>query len=132
MIPAANKITRHNETMLWQTYDQTRSVQAQLTADKAERTAEGAADRLAALQNHVERLSLACQALWELLRDRTELTEEDLEAKVVEVDMRDGRLDAKIGTTQQDCPACGRKTNSTRSICIMCGAPLKRPHQFEG
>jgi len=118
--------------MIWHSYDESRPLQAQLTADKAERKAERAANQLGNVHRHVERLSLACQALWELLRDRTDLTEEDLEAKILEVDLRDGRADGKMGTRPLDCPSCGRKTNSTRSICMMCGAPLKRPHQFEG
>ena len=49
--------------MIWHAYDETRSVQAQHTADKAERKAEHAASQLGEVHRHVERLSLACQAL---------------------------------------------------------------------
>ena len=95
---------------------------------KADRYATDIAD----ISRKVDRLSLACQAMWELLRDRSELTEDDIEAKILEIDGRDGRVDGKIATKLVDCAACGRPTNSRRGSCVMCGAPLKRDHQFEG
>jgi len=54
-----------------------------------------------------------------------------IENKILEVDLRDGRTDGKMATQLLDCPACGKRTNSRRSICVMCGAPLERPHKFE-
>ena len=83
------------------------------------------------LADRVERLQLACQAMWELIRDRTQISEQDLEAKILEVDARDGKVDGKISTSALTCHACGRATNSKRERCVMCGAPLRRQHKFE-
>jgi rRNA maturation endonuclease Nob1 len=69
--------------------------------------------------------------MWELIRERTALSEEDLERKMLEVDMRDGRADGKIDLQILTCDACGQKTNSKRSVCVMCGAPVKRATQFD-
>ena len=118
--------------MLWETYQQTRIAEAERTAEGAEAKADRYARTVEDLQRHVERLSLACQAMWELLRECSNLTEEDLEKKILEVDGRDGRVDGKMGNQVLDCPACGRKTSSKRNACVMCGAPIKRASQFAG
>ena len=119
--------------MIWHLYDQQKKIAG--TERKAER-AMSKADRYAAdvavIRRQVDRLSLACQAMWELLRDRSDLTEEDIEAKILEIDARDGRVDGKFATKLTNCSSCGRPTNSRRDSCVMCGAPLKREHQFEG
>ncbi|MEO0444712.1 MAG: hypothetical protein AAF191_01415 [Verrucomicrobiota bacterium] len=82
-------------------------------------------------EQQINHLTLACQAMWELLRDTSEVSEKDLEEKILEVDARDGSVNGKIGNQVLVCGACGRNTNSRRKHCIMCGAPIDRPHQFE-
>jgi len=104
---------------------------AERTAETAESNVEHCARTVEHLKRHVERLSLACQGLWELLRERSDLTEEDLERKILEIDGRDGCVDGKI-LQAVDCPACGRKTGWKRNLCVMCGAPIKSPYQFGG
>ncbi len=118
--------------MLWEAYQQTRIAGAESAAESAESKAERSARAVEDLQRQVERLSLACQALWELLRECSDLTEEDLERRIFEIDGRDGCVDGKIGMQPVDCPACGRKTNPKRNSCIFCGAPIKRPYPFTG
>jgi hypothetical protein len=118
--------------MIWEAYQQTKIAGAERTADRAMSKADRYAADIADISRKVDRLSLACQAMWELLRDRSELTEDDIEAKILEIDGRDGRVDGKIATKLVDCATCGRPTNSRRGSCVMCGAPLKRDHQFEG
>ncbi len=117
--------------MIWEAYQQTKIAGAERTAERALSKADRYAADIADVRKQIERLSLACQAMWELLRDRTGLTEQDIEAKILEIDARDGQVDGKIGTSSFDCPACGRPTNSRRSSCLMCGAPFQRQHQFE-
>ncbi len=118
--------------MLWEAYQQRRIAGAERTAESAEAKVDRSAKMVEDLQRQVERLSLACQAMWELLRQCSDLTEDDLEKKILEIDGRDGCVDGKIGLQALDCPACGRKTSSKRNSCIMCGAPIKRPYPFAG
>ncbi len=84
------------------------------------------------LRAQVGRLTLACQSMWELLRDRTELDDDILARKIAEVDIRDGSPDGRLGATVIKCPGCGRNTNSRRSVCVWCGVPVDRKHIFEG
>lgn len=104
---------------------------AESAAERADSKARRAEQELDQLGRHVERMSLASQAMWELIRERTSLSEEDLEAKMLEVDGRDGVVDGKISVRVQVCDSCGRNTNSRRDTCIMCGAPIERAHKFE-
>ncbi len=98
--------------MFWDSYQQTRITGAERAAESAESKTDRYARTLDDLKGHVERLSLACQAMWELLLACSDLTEEDLEKKILEVDARDGCVDGKIGVQVLDCPSCGRKTSS--------------------
>jgi hypothetical protein len=118
--------------MLWETYQQTKIAGAERTADRAMSKADRYAADIANVERKIERLTLACQALWELLRERTTLTENDLELKMLEIDGRDGMVDGKIATSQTCCPSCGRPSNSRRSSCVICGADIPKQHRFEG
>ena len=82
------------------------------------------------LTRRVDRLSLACQALWELLEDQGGLTETMLHHKITEVDLRDGQRDNKIARSIIVCPQCGNRCNSRRKQCIFCGAEVHGKHSF--
>lgn len=82
------------------------------------------------LERRVELLMVVCQAQWELLRERTGLTEEELAEKITEVDARDGREDGRIGRMIADCPACGRSGSTRRELCLYCGERLPRAEAF--
>ncbi len=84
------------------------------------------------LRRQVDRLTLTCQSMWELLRDGSDLTEDHLMRKVAEVDLRDGSPDGRLGSTVIHCESCGKNTNSRRDNCVWCGAPVERAHIFEG
>ena len=74
-------------------------------------------------RKNTERLYLVVQAMWELLKDKAGLTDADLDAKVQEIDMRDGRLDGQ-DSTQTDpltCRQCGRTILSGQTQCSWCG-----------
>jgi hypothetical protein len=79
------------------------------------------------LQHQVQRLSLLNQALWELLQERTGLTDRDLEAKAEEVDLRDGKPDGKISEVAVRCPTCQRVCNSKHEKCLYCGTLFQKP-----
>lgn len=117
--------------MLWEVHQTQQIGAAERSAEKASNKASHAQSEVMRLTRQVNRLALACQAMWELVRDSTDLTEDELNAKILEVDLRDGKADAKMSKSIMPCPECGRNTNSGRSLCLMCGAPLSKPHAFE-
>ncbi|NNE91588.1 MAG: hypothetical protein HKN23_08075 [Verrucomicrobiales bacterium] len=85
-----------------------------------------------ALRSQVDRLTLASQALWEMIRDQGNFSEKELEEKISEIDLRDGSKDGRLGSTVLVCKSCGRKSNSRRSNCLWCGVETDREHIFEG
>jgi hypothetical protein len=117
--------------LFWDISQQQQIGVAKEAAADAQNRAQSAQELFLQMEKRVNRLSLLCQSMWELLRERAEFTDEQLSAKVLEVDLRDGRADGRITAQISDCPSCGRKTNSKRSTCIICGAELPRAHAFE-
>lgn len=79
------------------------------------------------LRHQVERLSLLNQALWELIRDRLQLTEADLQRIAHDIDMRDGIADGKISASPLRCPTCSRVSNSKHYKCLYCGQLFEKP-----
>lgn len=116
--------------MFWELY-QTRQIgSARRQAEKASADADRVVTNMLLLENKVESLALACQSLWELLRENTQLTEQDLEAKMEQVDLRDGRKDGKMSAVTNECAQCGRKTSRRRPRCIYCGTDVGSPEVF--
>ncbi len=83
------------------------------------------------LEDRLDRLTLICQALWELLKERGELTEEDLAVKIREVDLRDGRADGKISKQIKRCGKCDRVMSPRHQKCMYCGAVNLQITPFE-
>jgi len=82
-------------------------------------------------QEQVDRLTLACQAMWEIIRDRLGVTEQELHAKITEIDARDGAIDGKISHEIIDCPQCGQKASTRRARCVFCGHAVRIGHTFK-
>lgn len=100
---------------------------AQVDAQHARDVARESAMSSDKTRKNTERLYLVVQAMWELLKDKAGLTDADLDAKVQEIDMRDGRLDGQ-DSTQTDpltCRQCGRTILSGQAQCSWCGTQVK-------
>ena len=76
------------------------------------------------LEHKLNGLGLACQALWEILKENTDLSEAELADRMQEIDLRDGVADGKITHTPLQCPKCHRKSNRRCTHCMYCGAEL--------
>lgn len=120
------------EEYIWSIQRDYRLKSSEREAARAASKAGMASDEVRRLSSQVDRLTLACQAMWELVRDRTDLSEDDLAQKIEEIDSRDGAVDGKLGARIVPCPSCGRNSNSRRSSCVWCGEPIDREHAFEG
>ncbi len=70
----------------------------------------------------VDKLVLICRAMWELLRDKYDLSDEILLNKVKEIDLLDGNLDGKVTIPPKTCAKCGRPVSKRHARCIYCGA----------
>jgi len=87
----------------------------------AKSKASQAAGRIRILEANLAKMLMINEALWEILRDKQGLTDEDLNQKLYEIDMRDGVLDGKNQRSVSECPSCHRKVSPRHPACIYCG-----------
>lgn len=88
------------------------------------KSTSGSADAsdLRYLEDRVDRLSLICMAMWSLMQDKTNLTEQDLMDRVKMIDLMDGKEDGKATKTVTQCTKCNRPMNPRHQKCIYCGS----------
>jgi hypothetical protein len=84
------------------------------------------------LEKELGRLKLVCAAVWELLKERAKLTEDDLVTKVAELDAKDGVADGMLTRGIRKCAACGRTVPSKQNKCMYCGMVVAVESVFEG
>ncbi len=109
------------------TVGQAQASAATSQAARAASATESLASRVKDLEHQVGRISLLNQALWELLRERANLTDADLERVANEVDLRDGVADGQITAQPVRCPNCNRVSNSKHYRCLYCGQLFEKP-----
>jgi len=73
------------------------------------------------LEATVAKLLMINEALWEIIRDKFNMTDEDLHEKLYEVDMRDGTADGKNQRKASKCPNCNHMVSSRHPACLYCG-----------
>lgn len=73
------------------------------------------------LEANLAKCLMINEALWEIIRDKLNLTENDLNDKLYQIDMRDGRLDGKNQRPATKCPQCSRTVSARHLACLYCG-----------
>ena len=116
---------------LWNLHQQGQISEAKSDASEAKDKAAGQTDRIRELESSLHRMALVSQALWELLRTRLDLTEDELIAAIKEIDLRDGKLDGRMSAQNSTCPSCKRVVSGRHARCIYCGTAVPKPHVFQ-
>lgn len=83
------------------------------------------------MEDTIACLSLKCQAMWELLKEHSKLSDQQLIEMIGQVDLRDGVQDSKITRKSQICSECGRTVGARHRQCIYCGSPIGGVEIFE-
>jgi len=91
----------------------------QIKDDVAE--GEGTVRAARRLNDKVDQLALLCRAMFELMQQTSGVTEEQLKAKVLEIDLRDGQTDGRATPTPKRCPKCGAMISPQFGRCLFCG-----------
>jgi hypothetical protein len=114
---------------LWDVYQQRQISDATSSAEDAKRDASHANERLRGevlrLEAKIDGLALICQALTEILRDSGGVSEASIEAKMREIDDRDGRSDGRISGKPVECPRCNRPAHTRQRVCMYCSTPIE-------
>jgi hypothetical protein len=103
---------------LRQSYD---IANARSAADQSAHQAQRARDSIRQLEERVDKLALLNMALWTLLKENTNLTDEDLSKRVQDLDLSDGKLDGRIRGGVTNCPQCDRTLSQRHNRCLYCG-----------
>ena len=84
------------------------------------------------IRKKYNRMMLMNQAMWEILESRLGVTKAELEAKMQEIDLRDGVRNDKVVRVAPDCPECGAKVCLELHRCLFCGyVPKDKDDLFE-
>jgi hypothetical protein len=75
------------------------------------------------VDERVDRLLLVVSAMWSLLQD-TGMTEDQLEARMREIDEADGVADGKMTPPTVQCSNCGAAVSGELPACQFCGTPV--------
>ena len=70
--------------------------------------------------------TLASIAMAEILRDHLGISSETIEAKILEIDLRDGKIDGTFTLPPKTCKDCGRVSGPMSTACLYCGVASER------
>ena len=107
-------------SLFWEVNQQRRIGEANKAARKGMSTAQDAARAVEVLETRIDKLTLISMAMWELLCGH--YSEDDLIAKIQEIDLRDGAEDGKYRAPTMTCSACSRTVSKRHARCLYCGA----------
>jgi hypothetical protein len=112
-------------------YDNNISRGPSVTASNARADASDAQRKITSLESDVERLLMMTEALWGILKEQLNYTDDELLRRVQEIDMRAGVLDGKVSkSAPKKCTSCGRTVMKKRPQCLYCGH-LNQAELFE-
>ncbi|MHC4645520.1 MAG: hypothetical protein ACYTBJ_08455 [Planctomycetota bacterium] len=107
--------------IFWAMHQRAQVAGAQAQATSAQSRAESLKYHIEDLEERLDQMALKCQALWEIVRDSSGFSDDDILQKINEIDLRDGVADAKITKGRQQCGNCGRTVSTRHSRCLYCG-----------
>ena len=80
--------------------------------------AREALSRADEVEARLNRALLALEALWEVAQERWGVTETELADRIVEIDLRDGRLDGRSKRPPTSCPNCDKVISKRFPRCL--------------
>ncbi len=92
----------------------------------AKAAARGAQSSVNEVKMDIERLLMITEALWTMIQEEHNYSDEDLIKKIAEIDLRDGRLDGRVAPSAPSgkCVKCNRTLSKKRPTCLYCGAAV--------
>ena len=100
------------------------STAAALNAADAVGEARRARSATDSLDARLDRMMLAFETMWTLVREKLQVSEEDFAARMNDLDLSDGTLDGKVRKGAVSCPKCGRTISRRLPKCIYCSQPI--------
>jgi len=111
-------------SFLWDAYQSSQISQLNSRIDRLQDAGarEQAALRVATeMEQKIDRLALICRAMFELLQQTAGVSEDQLKAKIQEIDLRDGQADGRMTPQGKRCPKCDAMMSPKFGRCLFCG-----------
>jgi hypothetical protein len=96
--------------------------EARADAARASKQADSTRREMEGVEARLDKLTLVCEAMWQLLRDKTGLSDAELVEQISQLDAADGKMDGMGQRAPVDCPSCGRTISARHVKCMYCGA----------
>ena len=79
------------------------------------------------MRQDIEKLFLIVEALWAIVKETSNLKDEDLAELIRQIDLQDGRLDGRNSTTAEilKCAKCGKTLLHGQTRCAYRGEELR-------
>jgi hypothetical protein len=118
---------------IFDVYQQAKTAGLESLQADTDRRVTNTADKLRELEQRYERMTLVTNALWQLLKAHTGLTDADLKKYIEKVDLSDGVRDGKLTINKgaMDCPHCSRRVLKRATVCAWCGGKLTSGDPFQ-
>lgn len=104
-------------------YERVRLGSTEIAASRAARAQEQTEQLLKDVEQELARYRVASRAMWELIKQKTDLTDADLQ-QMVETLADHGALDPPQAV---ECDSCGRMVGRRQKICLYCEEPRSAP-----
>lgn len=82
------------------------------------------------LNDRIDRLTLLCESMWQLVMESTGYCEEDLDARWLNLDLEDGERDGRRKKMPVSCN-CGAMVHPSLRKCQYCGAAAPARPAFD-
>ena len=89
---------------------------AEADAARAESKATSLEFRVRVLEAHLTKAMIINETLWEIMKEKLNLTDDILQAELSKIDLRE--------STSKECPKCHHMIAPHHPICIYCGQVL--------
>lgn len=116
---------------MWDLFQEIRLNDHRMRQHSIESDTERNRGDLFSLSRQVAKMALVNQALYELLKEKNGITDEDLRRKIREVDQRDGVEDGDLKAAPLRCPKCQSTVTAGALACMACGATVAPKYPYE-
>jgi hypothetical protein len=85
------------------------------------RSITGMEERLLEVEDRVNKLLLVNAALYDIIKDKLNLTDDDIAYKINELNDKNFLREQKTDQYVRKCRKCGKNLIQRRTICVYCG-----------
>lgn len=106
---------------------------ASSAANKASRKVEDFGVAFNDLSNKIDLLALKCEALWDVIKDNTELSDEQIKIKIDQMYEKHGVVNGKFKKNLKNtlkCSSCGRPVDKKTQKCLYCNLTVVKTEIF--